>query len=108
MPSGAGTLQQGRALGLVANFQEDHPLAHGLDDARQVQADGPPLPPSLGDLWTWLQLMWLQFEAVRGPLGVVLGWIWGWFGALPQLAPNRPRTTPDRTSDNLKVQPHEL
>ena len=26
--------------------------------------------PKLGDLWMWLQLMWLQFDVVRGPVGV--------------------------------------
>ncbi len=26
---------------------------------------------TLGDLWMYPQLMWLQFEVVRGPLGVV-------------------------------------
>ncbi len=31
----------------------------------------------VGHLWLWLQLMWLQIEAVRGPVGVV----WGRFGA---------------------------
>jgi hypothetical protein len=36
----------------------------------------------VGDLWMWLQLMWLQFEVVRGPVGVVWGSIWGRFGIL--------------------------
>ncbi len=31
----------------------------------------------LGDLWIWLQRVWLPFEAVRGPVGVV----WGRVGA---------------------------
>ncbi len=50
--------------------------------------------------WLWLQLMWLQFEVVRGPVGVV----WGRFGAGlgPVGAPSRPQI--DRTSDNLKLQ----
>ncbi len=26
-----------------------------------------------GDLWMWLQLMWLQFEVVRSPVGVAWG-----------------------------------
>jgi hypothetical protein len=30
-----------------------------------------------GDLWMWLDLMWLQFEIVGGPAGVV----WDRFGA---------------------------
>ncbi len=60
---------------------------------------------SLGELWMWLQLMWLQFEVVQGTVGVV----WGQFGTGlgpfgPQINPERP----DRTSDNLKLQPHEL
>ncbi len=24
----------------------------------------------IGDLWMWLQLMWLQFQVVRSPVGV--------------------------------------
>ncbi len=49
----------------------------------------------LGDLWMWLQLMWLQFEVVRGPLGVVridLVQVWGSNGPTP--APNPPQRTP--------------
>ncbi len=50
----------------------------------------------LGDLWLWLQLMWLQFEVVRGSVAVRLGSIWGRFGAFwapsrPQIDPRRPR-----------------
>ncbi len=46
----------------------------------------------LGGLLMWLQLMWLQFEVVRGHVGVV----WGQFGAGlgpcgPQINPKRPR-----------------
>ena len=49
------------------------------------RADAGPVPVQiwagtealLGDLWMWLQLMWLQFEVVRGPVGVV----WDRFGA---------------------------
>ncbi len=58
-----------------------------------------------GDLWMWLQLMCLQFEAVRSPVGAVWGqfvWVWGPTG--PKSTPNGP----DRTSDNFKLQPHEL
>ncbi len=57
----------------------------------------------LGDLWMWLQLMWLQCEVVRGPVGIV----WGRFGT--GLGPFGPLTEPkstlndtDRTSDNQK------
>ncbi len=41
------------------------------------------------DLWMWLQLMRLQFEVVRGPVGVV----WGRLGSpsRPQIHPKRPR-----------------
>ena len=35
-----------------------------------------------GDLWMWLQLMWLQFEVVRGPVGVVHGWFGAGLGPL--------------------------
>jgi hypothetical protein len=63
----------------------------------------------VGALWMWLQLMWLQFEVVRGPVGVV----WRRFGA--GLGPDGPQTCPkltandrDRTSDNFKLRPHEL
>ncbi len=63
-----------------------------------------------GDLWMWLQLMWLQFEVVRGPvggrLGINLGAVWGPKGRKP--APNRPQLTPDRTSDDFKLQPQDL
>jgi hypothetical protein len=49
----------------------------------------------LGDLWMWLQLMGLQFEVVRGPVGVVWGRcgasLWH-FGRKP--APSRPQATP--------------
>ena len=44
----------------------------------------------LGDLWMWLQLMWLQFVVVRGPVAVVCGR----FGA--GLGPNRPQIDPKR------------
>ncbi len=27
----------------------------------------------IGDLWMWLQLMWFQFEVVRGPVGIIGG-----------------------------------
>ncbi len=54
-------------------------------------------PDHLGDLWMRLQLMWLPFEAVRSPVGVDLGHVWG---------PKGPKSTPDdpdRTPDNLKM-----
>ena len=43
---------------------------------------------SFGDLGMWLQLMWLQFEVVRGPVGVV----WGRFG--PAWGPKDLKPTP--------------
>jgi hypothetical protein len=62
-----------------------------------------------GDLCMWLQLTWLQFAVVRGPVGV----IGGRFGT--GLGPNGPQPSskstpsdPDRTSDNLQLQPHDL
>ena len=63
----------------------------------------------IGDLRMWLQLMRLQFEVVRGPVGVD----WGRFGAGlgpqgPQAGPKSTLIDPDRTSDNLKLQPHKL
>ena len=50
-----------------------------------------------GHLWLsmWLQFLWLQFEVVRGPVGVVCCR----FGA---------GDDPDRASDILKLQPHKL
>ena len=44
----------------------------------------------LAPIWVsmWLQLMWLQLENVRGPVGVVTG-------------PKSTTNDPDRTSDNL-------
>ncbi len=61
----------------------------------------------LGDLWIWLQLVWLQFEVVRSLVGVV----WERFGAGlgpfgPQTGPTSIPNHPDRTSDNLKLQLH--
>ncbi len=56
----------------------------------------------IGDLWMWLQLKWLHFEGVRGPVGVDLRPVWGHLG--PKSSPN----DFERTSDNLKLQPHEL
>ena len=53
----------------------------------------------------WLQLMWLQFEVVRGPVGVV----WGRFGAglgpcgprsSSKTTPNDPDRTGPRTTSN--------
>ncbi len=45
-----------------------------------------------GDLWMWLQLMRLQSEVVRGPVGVIWGRLWADLG--PRPAPNRPQSTP--------------
>ncbi len=36
-----------------------------------VTAVGPQRATAFDLLWIWLQLMWLQFEVVRGPVGVV-------------------------------------
>ncbi len=54
----------------------------------------------LGDLWMWLQLMWLQFEVVRGPVVVDLEPSWSKKG--PKPASDRPQTTPTglRTSSH--------
>ncbi len=48
-----------------------------------------PSGPLFGDLWIWLQFVWLHFEVVRGPAGIV----WGPTGTVlgpkgSQLAPN--------------------
>ena len=59
----------------------------------------------IGDLWMWLQLMWLLFEVVRGPVG---GFGTGLGLTGPQTCHNSDPNDPDRTSDNLKMQPHEL
>ncbi len=50
----------------------------------------------VGDLWAWLQLMRLQFEVVRDPVGIVWGRFGSRFGDLwapnwPQINPKRPR-----------------
>ncbi len=63
----------------------------------------------VGDLWTWLQLMWLQFEVVRGPVGVVRGRFGVGLGPRgPQTGPKSIPIHPGRTSSNFKLQPHEL
>jgi hypothetical protein len=52
-----------------------------------------------GDLWMWLQLMWLQFKPAEvrpGSFGVGLGTVWGPKG--PNPATNRRQTTPPRTA----------
>ena len=51
----------------------------------------------IGDLWMWLQLMWLQFEVVRGPVGVV----WGRFGAGAIWAPSRFQNDTKRPQPDL-------
>ncbi len=38
-----------------------------------IWAGDAPKTDKYGDLWMWLQLMWLKFEVVRGPVGVVWG-----------------------------------
>ena len=51
----------------------------------------------IGDLWMWLQLMWLQVALVRGPVGVVWGRCGTDFGPQsPKPVPNRTQTTPTR------------
>jgi hypothetical protein len=57
----------------------------------------------------WLQLVWLQVEVVRGPVGLA----WDPFGAGlgpkgPQTGPKSIPNDPDLTSDNLKLHPEEL
>ncbi len=60
--------------------------------------------PSLG-----LQLMWLQFEVVRGPVGVVWGRFWAGLGPKgPQTGPKWIPNNPNRTSDSFKLLPREL
>ncbi len=62
-----------------------------------------------GALWMWLQLMWLQFEVVRGPVGIVWGRFWAGLGPFGPLTGRKSTLNdPDRTSDNIKLQPHEL
>ncbi len=56
----------------------------------------------LGDLWMWLQLMWLQFDVARGPVAIIFGRFGVGLGSQPT-----PNDT-DWTSDNLKLRPHEL
>ncbi len=65
-----------------------------------------PPRPRFGDLWMWLQLVWLQLEVVRDPVGVV----WGRFGAGlgPQAGAKSTLNDPDRTLDNFKLLSHEL
>ncbi len=62
---------------------------------------------TIGDLWVWLQFMWLQLEVVRGPVGVDR------FGAGlgrkgPQSGPKSATEDPYRTSDSFALQPHEM
>jgi hypothetical protein len=58
-----------------------------------------PFAYKAGNLWMWLQLMWLQFEVVRGPVGV----IWGRSGAgfRPKGPQTRPRIDPTRPRPDL-------
>jgi hypothetical protein len=61
----------------------------------------------LGDLWMWLQLVWLQFGVVRSGSSVVdLGPGLGLFA--PQAGPTSTPNDPDQTSDILNLQPHDL
>ncbi len=63
----------------------------------------------VGDLWTWLQLMWLRYEVVRGPVGVVWGRLWAGLGPKePQTGPKATPNDPDRTLNGLKLHPREL
>jgi hypothetical protein len=67
------------------------------------------LGPWVGDLSMRLQLMWLQLEVVRGPVGVVFCRFWAGFGRKgPQTGLKSTPNDPDRTSDNLVLQPHVL
>ncbi len=58
-----------------AGMKQDRP-ARGAQRVRAPCLVRKHVAACLGDLWMWLQLMWLQFEVVRGPVGVV----WGRFG----------------------------
>ncbi len=53
----------------------------------------------------WLQLMWLQFEVVRGPVGVVCD---RFEVGGPQAGPKSTLNDFDRTSGHLKLLPHKL
>ncbi len=58
-------------------------LTSNIDNIRPVNKEssnysGCPTDSLIGDLWMWLQLMWLQFEVLRGPVGDV--WAWDRFG----------------------------
>ncbi len=50
--------------------------------------------PALGGLWMWLQLRRLQFEVIRGPVGVV----WTRFGV--GLGPSGPQACPTSTPND--------
>ena len=56
--------------------------------------------PLFGDLWSWLQLVWVHFEVVRGPAGGSLGSKWDGFGA--KEPPTGPKSIPPglRTTSN--------
>ncbi len=55
------------------------------------------------------QLMWLKFEDARGPAGAVCGRFPAGLGPkASQTGPDSVPNDPDRTSDNLKLQPREL
>ncbi len=62
-------------------------------------------PPRLGDLWMWPQIIWLQLEVVRSPVGVAWGRsVAGW-------GPSQtgPKSTLKRARPDLgQPQPHEL
>ncbi len=53
-------------------------------------------------IYVWLQLMWLQFEVLRGPVGLVCGRLGAGWG--PKATPN----DPERTSDKPKLEPRDL
>ncbi len=75
------------------------PPESDLEIADPLRRGGAPKHPAcIGDLLMWLLLMWLQFDAVRGPVGVDLG------PKELQTGPKSILNDPDRTWDNLKLQ----
>ncbi len=61
-----------------------------------------------GDLWMWLQLMWVHVDDIRSPAGVVCGRCGPGLGPEgSQAGPESNTNDPDRTSDSVKLQPHD-
>ena len=92
------TLSEAQAPCVATSPQTPPSLLRGLPPSCRT----PDFPPHVGDLW-------ISYNSVRGPVGLV----WGLFGAgLGLFGPQTDlKSTPndtDRTSDKLKLQPHEL